>query len=45
VAFGDRVKDNILDSFPADDVVINVARFILAFSMFLTYPMQVRVVH
>lgn len=39
MAFGEKVKDNILNSFPENDHVANAARFILAFSLILTYPM------
>lgn len=40
VIFGMDVRDNILNSFPADDIWINLARGLLAFSLFFTYPMQ-----
>jgi amino acid permease len=40
VAFGANVESNLLMAFPKDDHVINFARFTLAISMFLTYPMQ-----
>lgn len=40
VAFGDKVEAEILSSFPRDDKIINLARLILGFSMFITYPMQ-----
>ena len=40
-AFGEDVQDNVLSSFPDHDPYINGARFILAISMFFTYPMQV----
>ena len=40
IAFGANVKSNILVAFPDNDNVINFARFVLAISMFFTYPMQ-----
>ncbi len=41
IALGENVKDNILKSFPETDPYINFAGFILAISMFFTFPMQV----
>ena len=40
VIFGMDVRDNILNSFPPGDIWINLARGLLAFSLFFTYPMQ-----
>ena len=39
--FRDKTKGNILNNFPSDDKLINVARFCFGFNMLTTYPMEV----
>lgn len=43
-AFGDETKGNILENFPEDDLVINIARIFLAITMFLTFPFAFAVI-
>lgn len=38
-AFGQDVQQNLFNSFPADDVIINIGRFLLAVSLIFTVPM------
>ncbi|KAF9186665.1 hypothetical protein BGZ51_009338 [Haplosporangium sp. Z 767] len=38
LSFGDDVQPNIFNSFPPTDGLINFGRFLLGFSMFLTFP-------
>lgn len=40
LSFTDQTQGNILNNFPLDDTAINVARIIFAFTMYLTYPME-----
>ncbi|KAI8872594.1 hypothetical protein GQ42DRAFT_161181 [Ramicandelaber brevisporus] len=39
ISFGDDIMANLFKNFPLDDVYINVARFLLALELLLTYPM------
>ncbi|KAI9028321.1 transmembrane amino acid transporter protein-domain-containing protein [Phycomyces nitens] len=39
LSFGTAVQPNLFLNFPADDMVVNVGRFALGFSMILTIPM------
>ena len=43
-AFQNDTKANLLSNFSPDDTAINVCRFCLAITMFLTYPMEFFVV-
>ncbi|KAI8581322.1 hypothetical protein K450DRAFT_232495 [Umbelopsis ramanniana AG] len=38
-AFGQDVQQNLFNSFPADDLIINIGRFLLAVSLIFTVPM------
>lgn len=38
-AFGQDVQQNLFNSFPADDLIINIGRFLLAVSLIFTIPM------
>lgn len=38
LSFGQDVEPNLFLNFPADDVVVNLGRFALGFSMILTIP-------
>lgn len=38
LCFGDNVKSNLFMNFDADDLVINIGRFALGFSMIFTIP-------
>ncbi|KAI9502380.1 hypothetical protein GGI25_004774 [Coemansia spiralis] len=40
MAFGLQTEPNLLNNFDNDDVLANIARALLAFSLLLTYPMQ-----
>ncbi|KAF8629657.1 hypothetical protein AX17_005596 [Amanita inopinata Kibby_2008] len=40
MVFTDRTQGNILNNFPADDFVINVARFCFGLNMFTTLPLE-----
>ncbi|CEG74708.1 hypothetical protein RMATCC62417_09876 [Rhizopus microsporus] len=39
LCFGKDVQPNLFLNFPADDLIVNIARFLLGFSMILTIPM------
>lgn len=39
--FGDNTKGNILNNFPPDDPVVNIARFCFGFNMLTTYPLEI----
>lgn len=39
--FGDKTKGNILNNFPQDDLVINVARLCFGFNMLTTFPLEI----
>lgn len=39
--FGDKTKGNILNNFPRDDLVINVARLCFGFNMLTTFPLEI----
>lgn len=40
LSFGGNTRGNILNNFPADNVIINVARLCFAFNIFTTYPLE-----
>jgi len=40
VVFTDKTQGNILNNFPADDLLINIARFCFGFNMFTTLPLE-----
>lgn len=40
VVFTDKTQGNILNNFPEDDLLINVARFCFGFNMFTTLPLE-----
>ncbi|AOA70266.1 uncharacterized protein PAS_chr4_0318 [Komagataella phaffii GS115] len=42
--FKDKTKGNILNNFPADDWVVNIARFCFGFNMLTTFPLEIFVV-
>ena len=37
-SFGESTQGNILNNFPSDDIVINIARVFLGISLFFTFP-------
>lgn len=39
--FKDKTKGNILNNFPGNDNVVNIARFCFGFNMLTTYPLEV----
>lgn len=39
--FKDKTKGNILNNFPSDDPVVNIARFCFGFNMLTTYPLEI----
>lgn len=41
LSFKDRTKGNILNNFPTDDNLINVARFCFGFNMLTTFPLEI----
>lgn len=41
LVFKDKTKGNILNNFPSDDNVINVARFCFGFNMLTTFPLEI----
>ncbi|CAI2180426.1 2973_t:CDS:2 [Funneliformis geosporum] len=40
LAFTDKTEGNILNNFPEDNVLINIARFCFGFNMFTTLPLE-----
>ncbi|KAF4598632.1 hypothetical protein EYR38_007038 [Pleurotus pulmonarius] len=40
VVFTDRTQGNILNNFPRDDTIINIARFCFGLNMFTTLPLE-----
>ncbi|KZP34694.1 amino acid transporter [Athelia psychrophila] len=40
IVFTDKTQGNVLNNFPQDDVVINVARFCFGVNMFTTLPLE-----
>ncbi|ODV58593.1 Avt2p ASCRUDRAFT_20566, partial [Ascoidea rubescens DSM 1968] len=42
--FRDKVKGNILNNFPSDDVLTNIARFCFGLNMLTTFPLEIFVV-
>ncbi|KAJ1882419.1 hypothetical protein H4R99_002685 [Coemansia sp. RSA 1722] len=40
ICFRDKTQGNILNNFPQDDFLINVARFLFALNMITTFPME-----
>ena len=40
IVFTDKTQGNILNNFPADDLLINIARFCFGFNMFTTLPLE-----
>ena len=40
VVFTDKTQGNILNNFPEDDLLINIARFCFGFNMFTTLPLE-----
>lgn len=38
--FKDKTKGNILNNFPGDDPIVNIARFCFGFNMVTTYPLE-----
>ncbi|CAG8596402.1 14494_t:CDS:2 [Funneliformis caledonium] len=40
LAFTDKTEGNILNNFPEDNVIINIARFCFGFNMFTTLPLE-----
>lgn len=40
LSFTDRTQGNILNNFPDDNLMINIARFVFAITMYLTYPLE-----
>ncbi|SCU95780.1 LAFA_0G02256g1_1 [Lachancea sp. 'fantastica'] len=41
LVFKDKTKGNVLNNFPGDDRLINVARFCFGFNMLTTFPLEV----
>ncbi|CEP23604.1 AVT2 [Cyberlindnera jadinii] len=39
--FKDKTKGNILNNFPGNDPVVNIARFCFGFNMLTTYPLEI----
>lgn len=39
--FKDKTKGNILNNFPGNDFVVNIARFCFGFNMLTTYPLEI----
>jgi sodium-coupled neutral amino acid transporter 11 len=39
--FRDKTKGNILNNFPSDDPIVNIARFCFGFNMLTTYPLEI----
>lgn len=39
--FGEKTKGNILNNFPVDDTLINVARLCFGFNMLTTFPLEI----
>lgn len=39
--FGNKTKGNILNNFPSDDPLVNVARFCFGFNMLTTFPLEI----
>ncbi|KAG7895154.1 hypothetical protein KL935_001272 [Ogataea polymorpha] len=44
LAFGPKTKGNVLNNFPSDDWVVNVARLCFGLNMLTTYPLELYVV-
>lgn len=44
LTFGDRTKGNILNNFPSDDWIINIARLCFGLNMITTLPLEVYVI-
>ncbi|KAJ2584851.1 hypothetical protein GGH95_000011 [Coemansia sp. RSA 1836] len=40
VYFGEKTQGNILNNFPQDNLLINIARFLFALNMITTFPME-----
>lgn len=40
LTFQDKLKSNILNNFPEDDLLINISRALFAFNMITTYPLE-----
>ena len=40
LTFGDKTQGNILNNFPRDNLMVNVARFLFGFNMLTTLPLE-----